>query len=158
MPKNIPMIKLVSISIAIICFQQVPAQTNRQKDISAIGVARKASNEAIARHDIEGTAKYWWDEFISIGGNGGSTIGRDSAMARYKRQFENTPGLTYIRTPKNIIISDADTLAFETGKWVGLQTKEVHPEWIGGNYSAMWWKRAGTWKLRSELFVSLQHY
>lgn len=47
---------------------------------------------------------------------------------------------------------------FETGKWIGLKTKEKNPKWLGGNYSATWWKRNGVWKLRSELFVTLKHY
>ena len=152
------MIKLLSMCVAIICFQQVPAQTDKQKDIAYIRAVREASNDAIAKHDMEGVSKPWLNEYISISGNGSSTVGKDSAIARYARQFDNTPGLTYIRTPKTILISDADTLAFETGKWVGLKTKEKNPKWVGGNYSAMWWKRDGIWRLRSELFVTLRHY
>ena len=152
------MIKLLSMCFAIICFQQVPAQTGKQKDIADIRAARQASNDAIAKHDMEGVSKPWLNEYISVSGNGSGTVGKDSAIARYKRQYDNTPGLTYIRTPKTILISDADTLAFETGKWIGLKTKEKNPKWVGGNYSAMWWKRNGEWKLRSELFVTLKHY
>ena len=96
--------------------------------------------------------------FIVVAGNGGGTTGKDSASARLKRHLDQNPGLTYIRTPKNIFISDADTLAFETGKWIGLKTLQQNPKWLGGNYSAMWWKRNGMWKLRSELFVTLKHY
>jgi len=134
------------------------AQSNKQKDIAAIKAARQASNEAILSHDIDGIAKHWLEEFIVIGGNGGGNVGKDSAAIRLKRQLDQTPGLTYIPTLKKIIISDADTLAFETGKWIGLKTKDKTPKWLGGNYSAMWWKRDGVWKLRSELFVTLRHY
>lgn len=98
------------------------------------------------------------DEFVGVWGNGSSSVGKDSAVARLKRNLDLTPGLTYVRTPEKIIISDADTLAFETGKWIGLKTKEKKPKWVGGNYSAMWWKRNGIWKIRSELFVTLKHY
>ena len=141
-----------------LCYLSSSAQKNKQAAIKLIKASREASNNAITLHDINGIAKFWWDEFIVIGGNGGGTVGKDSAAARLKRQLDQLPGLTYVRTPKKIIISDADTLAFETGKWIGLKTKDKSPKWIGGNYSAMWRKRDGVWKLRSELFVSLKHY
>ena len=144
--------------LATFSIQPISAQSNKSNDEALIRAARKASNEAIKAHDLSGFAKYWWDEFIVIGGNGGATVGKDSVAIRLKRQLDQTPGLTYIRSPKYIFISDTDTLAFETGKWIGLKTKEKNPEWLGGNYSAMWWKRDGVWKLRSELFVTLKHY
>jgi ketosteroid isomerase-like protein len=134
------------------------SQTTKQQDIAAIKSARNACNNALMRHDINEVSSYWLNEFIVIGGNGGSNFGKDSATARLKRQLDQTPGLTYVRTPQKITISDADTLAFETGKWIGLKTKDKNPKWLGGDYSAMWWKRDGVWKLRSELFVSLKHY
>ena len=134
------------------------SQTNKQKDISAIKAARNASNQSMAQHDMAGVSSYWLPEFIVINGSGRANVGKDSATARLKRHLDETPGLTYVRTPIKVIISDADTLAFETGKWIGLKTKDKNPKWLGGNYSAMWWKRTGVWKIRSELFVSLKHY
>ena len=150
--------KLAILIFGLSVYHTTTAQSNKEKDIAAIKASRLSSNDAITRHDIDGIAKFWLNEFIVVGGNGGGTTGKDSATARLKRQLDQTPGLTYIRTPKKIIISDADTLAFETGKWIGLKTKEKKPKWLGGNYSAMWWKRNGVWKLRSELFVTLKHY
>jgi hypothetical protein len=100
------------------------SQTTKQQDIAAIKFARNASNNALLRHDINEVSFYWLEEFVVINGNGRSNIGKDSAIAWYKRHLDQTPGLTYVRTPKKIIISDADTLAFETGKWIGLKTKD----------------------------------
>lgn len=150
--------KYTMVFLAVIIFQALPAQTNTQKDISAIRAARKASNEAIAQHDLEAIGKYWLKEFVVTAGNGGAMMGKDSVLAGFQKQFNTIPDISYVRTPENIVISDADTLAFETGKWVALKTQQKKPEWLGGNYSAMWWKRNGEWKLRSELFVTLKHY
>ena len=143
---------------ALIVFQALPAQTNPQKEISAIRSARKASNEAIAKHDLKEIGKYWLQEFVVTAGNGGAMMGKDSVLAAFQKQFNVIPNISYVRTPETIVISDADTLAFETGKWIALKTQQQKPEWLGGNYSAMWWKRNGEWKLRSELFVTLKHY
>ena len=114
---------------AVLCYLPSSAQKNKQADINLIKASKQASNNAITLHDIDGIAKFWWDEFIVIGGNGGGDVGKDSAAARLKRHLDQMPGLTYVRTPKKIIISDADTLAFETGKWIGLKTKDKDPKW-----------------------------
>jgi hypothetical protein len=152
------MFNIVSSLLLVLYFKAASAQINKQKDIALIKHARNFSNKSMAQHDMAGVSSHWLNEFIVIGGNGGGNIGKDSATARLKRQLDQTPGLTYVRTPKEIIISDADTLAFETGKWIGLKTNDKNPKWLGGNYSAMWLKRNGIWKLRSELFVTLKHY
>lgn len=136
----------------------VSSQTNKQNDIAAIKASRLASNEAFANQNPSDIGKNMLDEFIAVWASGSTSIGKDSVVARSKRWFDKTPGLTYVRTPKEIIISDVDTLAFETGKWIGLKTKDKNPKWIGGKYSAMWCKRNSVWKLRSELFVLLKHY
>ncbi len=150
--------KYTMVLLAVIIFRALPAQTNPQKDISAIRAARNASNVAIAKHDLKEIGKYWLKEFVVTAGNGGAMMGKDSVLAAFQKQFNTIPDISYVRTPEKITISDADTLAFETGKWVALKIQQKKPEWLGGNYSAMWWKRNGEWKLRSELFVTLKHY
>lgn len=149
---------LLTLTITFLLIQSISAQTNKAKDEALIKAARKSSNEAFLNHDAEGIGKAMLDEFVGVWGNGGSTVGKDSVVARLKRSLDQMPGLTYVRTPNKITISDSDTLAFETGKWIGLKTKEKNPKWLSGNYSAMWWKRDGVWKIRSELFVTLKHY
>jgi hypothetical protein len=65
--------------------------------------------------------------------------------------FETTPRTSFIRNPSEIIISTADpTMAWENGKWDGINSYSK-----GGNYSAMWRKKNGIWKIQAELFVSL---
>jgi hypothetical protein len=61
------------------------------------------------------------------------------------------PGVVYHRHPLSIVISQNDSLAWETGKWTA-----DHSYSHGGNYSAMWRKTGNSWKLAAELFVSLE--
>ena len=51
-------------------FQFAIAQNMHSNDIATIKSRRAASNDAIAKHDMDGIAKYWLDDFVQI-------IGRD---------------------------------------------------------------------------------
>jgi hypothetical protein len=63
--------------------------------------------------------------------------------------------LVYQRDPGTIDVSVHFPLAFETGTWIGQLGGIGGPAVIGGRYSAQWVKRAGSWLIRSELFVAL---
>ncbi len=126
------------------------AQNNKQHEVDAIRTAREASNASIAKHDLEGIAKYWLPDFVQVRGNASSLTGKDSIMNSWKRLFEANPGVSYSRNPSEIIISDNDTLAWEKGTWTAIKSYSN-----GGNYSAMWRKSDGVWKIQAELFVSL---
>ena len=126
------------------------AQNNNEKNVSIIKSLRAGSNEAIANHDLEGLAKYWLDDLVLIRGNSSHVSGKDSIVAAWRNLFKENPKVSYIRTPKEIIISRNDSLAWETGTW-----KAIHSYSGGGKYSAMWKKTNTSWKITAELFVSL---
>jgi len=126
------------------------AQTNKQNDIAAITASRTASNAAIARHDIDSMAKYWLNDFVQTIGRGTSLTGKDTIMATWKALFRTNSTVSYVRKPSKIIIGDNGVMAWETGTWTAKNSYSK-----GGNYSAMWRKVDGTWKLQAELFVSL---
>ncbi len=130
--------------------QVLPAQ-NHNDDISTIKSYRMASNEAIAKHDVDGISKFWMDDFVQVIGRGTYQTGKQNIAASWKELFNTNPQVAYVRTPEKIIISDNDTMAWETGKWIG-----IHSYSDGGNYSAMWIKRNEVWMLKAELFVSLE--
>lgn len=120
------------------------------KDVTLIKSLRAASNEAIAKHDINKMAEYWLDNLVLVRGNATQLTGKDTIIGAWKKLFSENPKVVYIRTPSQVVISSNDTLAWETGVW-----KAVNSYSGGGNYSAMW-KRSGTgWKIMAELFVSL---
>ena len=142
--------KLLFIILFMVFFHFAIAQNMHSNDIATIKSFRAASNDAIARHDVDGIAKYWLDDFVQIIGRGVYPTGKDSIVASWKTLFKNSPQIAYVRNPGEIVVSDNDTLAWERGKWIGIPSYSK-----GGNYAATWIKRNGNWMLRAELFVSL---
>ena len=143
--------KLLFIFLLMVFFHFAIAQNIHTNDIATIKSYRAASNHAIARHDVNGIAKYWLDDFVQIIGRGVYQTGKDSVVASWKTLFKSNPQIGYVRNPNEIVVSDNDTLAWERGTWIG-----IHSYSKGGNYAAMWIKRNGTWMLKAELYVSLK--
>jgi ketosteroid isomerase-like protein len=143
--------KLLLIFLLMVFFHLASAQNMHSQDIATIKSCRAASNDAIARHDVDGIAKYWLDDFVQIIGRGVYQTGKDSIVASWKTLFKKSPQVSYVRNPNEIVVSDNDTMAWERGKWIG-----IHSYSKGGNYAAMWIKRNGTWMLKAELYVSLK--
>ena len=141
---------LFTILLSLFFFQTIIAQSNKQKEVATIKASREASNKAIAAHDINGIAKFLRDDFVQVRGNASSLTGKDTIVNSWKQLFNSSPNVKYIRSPDKIMISDNDTLAWETGKWIGINSYSK-----GGNYSAIWRKTNKEWKLQAELFVSL---
>jgi ketosteroid isomerase-like protein len=113
---------------------------------------RQTSNEAIARHDVDGIANCWLDDYVVIRGSGVIENGKEANIKEWKRIFMETPQTYFERIPSEIIISknNAD-LALESGEWKGVNTYSK-----GGRYSAQWQKKDGEWKIQAELFVALE--
>ena len=142
--------KLFWILLIAMFVQSVAAQKNKQQDVAAIKAARMASNKFIAEHDINGLSKFLLDDFVQVRGNSTHLTGKDTILASWAKLFISNPKVSYVRNPTEIIISDNDSLAWETGKWIGVNSYSK-----GGNYSAMWRRWNGEWKIQAELFVSL---
>ena len=123
----------------------------QQDDVAVIKASRAASNTAIAEHNIDGISKYWLPDFVQTIGRGTSLTGRDTIIASWKALFKTNKTVSYVRTPSVITIGDNGIMAWETGTWAAKNSYSK-----GGNYSAMWRKIDGIWKLQAELFVSLK--
>ncbi len=126
------------------------AQKTRDKEVMLIQSLRTASNEALAKHDVDGMSQYWLDDLVLIRGNSSHLAGKDTIVAAWRKLFKDYPKISYIRIPAQITISNNDTLAWETGTW-----KAFNSYSNGGSYSAMWKKTNNSWKILAELFVSL---
>jgi ketosteroid isomerase-like protein len=120
----------------------------KESDLQYIREARTASNEAIARQDADGVAKFWMNDIVVISGEGGQYIGRSVLLKTFKKMFSGSPSV-FERLPSEIIIAGNGILAWETGNW------HYRNQNLRGNYSAMWRKFNGKWLIQSELFVSL---
>ena len=147
--------KLTIVVLLAFSFQSVSAQNSKEKDVELIRAARKASNDAIQKHDLEAIAKPMTDDVVNIAGNGKVLMGKDSVISLLKQRFASMPDLVFVRTPFVIKVSNNDSLAWEKGTWKGYRTDRKRVNTAGGNYAAMWCKRNGEWKTRSELYVAL---
>ena len=128
----------------------ISAQSNKKAEEKKILSARTASNLSIAKHDIEGMSKFWLPDFVLIRVNLMISSGKKENINAMKELFKTNPQVSYTRNPSEILISDNDMLAWEKGTWIA-----IHSYSKGGNYSAVWKKYHGEWKLQVELFVSL---
>ena len=142
--------KILFLFVIFLTFQLTYGQNKNDKNVALIKAAREASNQAIAKHDIDGISKFWVKDFVQIRGNSTYLTGKDTIIASWRKLFKDNPNVVYIRTASQIIISTNDTLAWENGTW-----KAFNSYSNGGNYSAMWRKDNDSWKILAELFVSL---
>ncbi|HTE00911.1 MAG TPA: nuclear transport factor 2 family protein [Mucilaginibacter sp.] len=140
----------VVVVIFLLLVQFTFAQGNAG-DVAEIKASRSASNAAIAKHDIDGIAKYWLPDFTQTIGRGTSMKGKDSIIASWKELFRTNATASYVRKPAAIIVGDNGIMAWETGTWTAKNSYSK-----GGKYSAMWRKINGAWRLQAELFVSLK--
>ncbi len=93
------------------------------------------------------------EDFVVVTGNG-SLLTREGYIAQFAKDFADTKSVRFERIADAIDISRSVPLAAEHGHWVGREAGG--PVIFSGTYLAMWRKGAGGWKLRSELFVSLE--
>ena len=142
--------KILFLFVIFLTFQLTYGQNKNDKNVALIKAAREASNQAIAKHDIDGLSKFWVKDFVQIRGNSTYLTGKDTIIASWRKLFKDNPNVVYIRTASQITISTNDTLAWENGTW-----KAFNSYSNGGNYSAMWRKDNDSWKILAELFVSL---
>jgi uncharacterized protein (TIGR02246 family) len=145
------MVKTLIAFIVFCSFIPSGAQS-KLSDEQLIKNARAASNAAIAKKDIDGVSSFWLPDFVQVRGNGTTEKGKDAITAIWKDLFKTNPQTSFVRTPSEIIISNNDlTMAWETGTWEGINSYSK-----GGNYSAMWRKKDGMWKIQAELYVALR--
>ncbi len=142
--------KTILFTILCMSFQFAFSQSNIEEGL--IRKERQASNQAIARHDIDGISKCWLDDYVVIRGSGVIQQGKEAIKKNWVKIFKETPQTNFERFPSEIIISKNNPdLAWESGEWKGYSTYSK-----GGRYSAQWKKKDGEWKLQAELFVALE--
>lgn len=135
----------------------VPASSFAQdsSDGERIRNARAQYNDAIARHDIAAIIAFLDEDYQITTSLGQMARGRDAEAGAWQALFASREDVLYVRSPESVETSSAYPLAAETGTWVGTWTTDSGTVRTGGRYAAMWRRVAGTWKVRSELFVAL---
>ncbi|WP_281542573.1 YybH family protein [Maribacter aestuarii] len=128
---------------------ELSSQTSKEQIVEV----RNASNQALKSYDNEKVLSYLTDDVLTTTGNGTLLSGKE-ALAKYI--FEGGESKMYwVRHTKEIIVNEKRRLAWENGVWNAYDPEEGNHSIISGNYSAMWTKESDGWKIKSQLFVSL---
>ena len=124
----------------------------QESDSDQILAQRKASNAALRQFDEDLNATFSTDDaFITTGA--GTLLAGKKALQDYIKNASG-PKMYWVRTPDEIRVNPETKLAWESGTWKGYYADSDTPV-VGGNYSAQWTKKSGTWLIQSQLFVTL---
>jgi hypothetical protein len=124
---------------------------------SAVRMQRTESNAAIKAHDAVRLRKLFDDEYHGIQGTSGDLDSGGEAAARgyADEEFKDPTFVTYRRTPTSIVNARSGKRVAESGHWEGIWRKSDGTMRKTGVYLAMWIPSGGTWRLKSEAFVTL---
>jgi ketosteroid isomerase-like protein len=140
------MLRLAAAGVLIL----IGAQT---ADEQLIRAARDRSNAAIAKHDLDGIAAVWMENFHVVSSTSAQAAGKTVNRERMAAQFKNRPDTIYIRKPASIEVYAPWDVAAERGEWTGTWTEPDGALEIGGTYQAQWRKVDGRWLIQGELYV-----
>ena len=124
----------------------------QEAEIKQIQAQREASNKALKSFDEELNNTFMTDDVLITTGAGTLLSGKAELISYIKNA--QGPKMYWVRTPGEIIVNPETKLAWETGTWKGF-VEESKESVVGGNYSAQWTKKSGTWLIQSQLFVTL---
>ncbi len=145
------MIKKICILILLIgSLNKAVAQKDTTADLQYIRHARTSSNEAIAKKDITGVAKFWKDDYVEISSDGSLICGKEAVVADWKKMFDNDPSIRFERQFAQIEFTYGGKVATEKGILI-----YTSPYKYKGYYTALWRKVNGVWVTQMENFVSI---
>jgi uncharacterized protein DUF4440 len=124
---------------------------------SVVRVRRAESNAAIKAHDSGRLRNLFDDEYHGINGTSGDLDSGGDATARSyaDEEFKDPTFVTYRRTPTSIVNAQSGRRVAESGHWEGIWRRSDGIMRKTGAYLAMWIPSGGTWRLKSEAFVTL---
>jgi uncharacterized protein (TIGR02246 family) len=143
--------KPLFLMIAILLVNTVVVAQTEEARISAL---REASNLALKAYDNEKVLSFLTDDVLTTTGNGTLLAGKEALRAYIAEAGASK--MYWVRSPKEITVNAQNGLAWETGIWNGYDPEKGPDAVVGGNYSAMWTKASGSWKIKSQLFVALR--
>ncbi|MEP6884644.1 MAG: nuclear transport factor 2 family protein [Gammaproteobacteria bacterium] len=124
---------------------------------STVRAQRAEYNAAIAAHDPVRLRTFLVDDYHLISGSSGNVDSSgDAATHGYAdEEFKDPTFVTYRRTPTTVVSAASGKRVAETGRFEGIWHKPDGTMRKTGIYLAMWIPSAGTWRLKSEAFVTL---
>ena len=145
-------IRLLFALVLSFCFSSVSLYAQTEKE--QILALRDASNQALKALDHTKVLSYLTDDVLTTTGNG-TVLSSKKALKNYILKAGDSK-MYWVRTAQEIKVNDKRGLAWENGIWNGYDPEKSDDAIVGGNYSAMWTKASGTWKIKSQLFVTLE--
>jgi ketosteroid isomerase-like protein len=130
------------------------APLSAQDDEARIRSLRAASNQALREYDHQKVLSFLTDDILTTTGAGTLLSGKKALEAYIAGDPDSK--MYWVRTPSAISVNNALGLAWETGAWKGFDPGIKETAVVGGNYSAMWTRESGQWKIKSQLFVTLE--
>jgi len=130
-----------------------PAQAQIENDKVEILRLRNAYNAAIKNFSGE-QFSFLTNDVLTTTGNG--TLIRGKENLKKFLQKASVSKMYWVRTPGEIDINTKLGLAWEMGTWKGYNIDTGDKSVVGGKYSAQWAKINGIWKIKSQLFVTLE--
>ena len=125
--------------------------------VSIVRAQRAEYNAAIAAHDPVRLRTFLADDYHLIAGSSGNVDNSGDAATRgyADEEFKDPTFVTYRRTPTTVVKAVSGKRVAETGRFEGIWQKPDGIMRKTGIYLAMWVPSAGTWRLKSEAFVTL---
>ena len=143
-----------SIGLLMITFI-LGCQSQQDPDVMVLKKLRKASNEAIARHDTLGIASFWTEDVHLISSRNTEVSGKSAQRHLFAKEFAAKRDLLYVRTPGSIRVFRDWGMASESGTWTGSWVEPDGKVVTTGTYHAKWHLMGDIWKIRAEVFVPL---
>lgn len=145
--------KIKYIFFGILCTLFVTSELYAQTDKEQISLIRNESNKALESYQNEKVLSFLTDDVLITTGNGTLICGKVE-LEKYISDAGKSK-MYWIRETKEIEVNKKRSLAWENGIWNGYDPEKSDNSIIHGNYSAMWTKESGVWKIKSQLFVTL---
>lgn len=122
-----------------------------------IKAARTASNTALKVNDWEGIFDVLIND-VQITTGAGTLLCGKQALRTYIENATNNQPMYWVRSTNELIANEVNGLAWESGIWNGYHTDDQQESnsIVHGKYAAMWTLKSGEWKIKSQLFVSLE--
>jgi Domain of unknown function (DUF4440) len=125
--------------------------------VATVRALRAESNAAIAARDAKRLRKIFTDDYAGIQGTSGALdSGGDATAQSYADvEFKDPTFVRYQRNPGSVQRAKSGKRIAESGRWEGIWRKADGLMVKSGVYLARWVPTDGTWRLKSELFVTL---
>ncbi|WGK65151.1 YybH family protein [Croceiramulus getboli] len=143
-----------NILFALLCALMIPSLLFSQTDEEQIRALRTSSNSALKAYDHAKVLSYLTEDALTTTGNGTVLCGKKE-LEQYILDGGKSD-MYWVRNPEEITVNQKRGLAWESGTWNGYDSERGEVSIIKGRYAAMWTKKTGSWKIKSQLFVTIE--